>query len=110
MNKFALSLPTYGEIEGPANIPTGGFSDGYANTILSWALQVGFALAVLVVLLMLIFGGIQWITSEGDKEKIANARKRILFSILGLVIIVLSVLVVNTLLSFFGMPQFTPEP
>ncbi|MBI4066794.1 hypothetical protein HY407_00270, partial [Candidatus Gottesmanbacteria bacterium] len=41
-------------------------------------LTVAFAVAVLVVLVMLILGAFEWITSGGDKEAVGKARGRII--------------------------------
>lgn len=42
---------------------------------------------VILVLVMLIVGAYEWITSGGDKESVAKARSRILNALIGLVIL-----------------------
>jgi type IV secretory pathway VirB2 component (pilin) len=92
-------------IEAPPGIPTGGFTNSpVGNTILANLINTAFVIGTLFALLNIIWGGINWITSQGDKEKLNLARRRILFSIVGLVIITLAVLIVNFFLTFFGRP------
>ena len=56
--------------------------------ILSAALQISLVIAGLIVLLMVIMGGIQYMTSGGDKEEAQAAQKRITAALVGLVIVV----------------------
>ncbi|MBI2442554.1 MAG: hypothetical protein HYV40_01440 [Candidatus Levybacteria bacterium] len=62
-------------------------------------------MGVILALFYLIYGGIQWITSSGDKQKVAAARNRMIYAIIGLVIIFLSIFLVNLVLYIFGAPQ-----
>ena len=60
-------------------------------------------IAVLIALFFLIWGGISWITSGGDKAKVESARGRIIASIVGLVIAFLAFFILSLALSFFGL-------
>lgn len=60
-------------------------------------------LAALVALGFLIYGGLKWIMSEGDKTAIDNARQTIVGAIIGLVIILLSYLILSIVLKVFGI-------
>lgn len=106
MKYLALTLPGDMEINGPPGVPTGGFTGAgnEGSDILGWALGLVFVIAVIVVLLFLAWAGLQWITSGGDKEKIAAARNRLVYAIIGLVVIFLSVLIINVILYFFNQP------
>ena len=44
----------------------------------------------LIVLIFLIWGAIEWLTSEGDPEKVKNARNKIVHSLFGLGILAAS--------------------
>lgn len=59
-----------------------------------------FVLVGLVALGYLVFGGFKWLTSQGEKQAVEEARNHIVAAIVGLIIIFLSYLVVNVLLSF----------
>ena len=54
----------------------------------------------IIAIIMLIMGGVQWMTSGGAEEKTTNARKLIVNSLIGLIIVllayVITVWVVNT--------------
>jgi len=60
-------------------------------------------LAALVALGFLIYGGVKWIISEGDKTAIDNARQTIIGAVIGLVIVLLSYLILSVVLKVFGI-------
>ena len=60
-------------------------------------------IAVLIALAYLIWGGIRWITSGGDKQKVTEARQHIIAAIIGLVIAFLAFFILSLALSFFGL-------
>lgn len=60
-------------------------------------------IAVLIALFFLIWGGIRWITSGGDKGKVDSARQTITAAIVGLVIAFLAFFILSLALSFFGL-------
>ena len=57
----------------------------------------------LAFLLYLVWGGIEWITSTGDKAKAESAQKRISNALVGLAIVAASWAVWNIILYFFGI-------
>ncbi len=63
------------------------------------SLFIGLAGGFTVV--MLLFNGIKYITSSGDEEKIASARKGLTYSIVGLLICVTAFVVVRNVISIF---------
>ena len=67
---------------------------GLINGLVSFVM----VLAAVMVFLYLIWGGIEWITSGGDKGKTEAARNRITNAIIGLIILVSSF----TLIGFVG--------
>ena len=67
------------------------------NIVLQNAITIVFILAGLAVLIMLIWGAFQWILSGGEKEKVEEARKRIMSAIVGIVILALAFLIVKVL-------------
>lgn len=60
-------------------------------------------IAVLIALFFLIWGGVRWITSGGDKAKVESARGTIIAAIVGLVIAFLAFFILSLALSFFGL-------
>jgi cytochrome bd-type quinol oxidase subunit 2 len=93
-----------------------GFSDisvdpgtGYATDfgrMFSSILNVVMLIAAILVFAYLIFGGIQWITSGGDKNKAEEARNKITAAIIGLIIVAASYAVVNLVVNFLGFGDF----
>lgn len=62
-----------------------------------------FIIAVVVALLFLIWGGIRWITSGGDKAQVETARNHIVAAIVGLIIVLLAYFVIQIVLGLFGL-------
>lgn len=62
--------------------------------IIANVLRLVFIIATVAVLIYLIWGAFQWITSGGDKEAVGNARKRITAALVGLAILALAFLIV----------------
>lgn len=60
-------------------------------------------IAVLIALFFLIWGGIRWITSGGDKAKVESARGTIIAAIVGLIIAFLAFFILSLALGFFGL-------
>lgn len=86
--------------------PLGGIGP---NQIIQFIIYGAFALAILAALVYLIWGGINWILSGGDKEKVDAARKRIVAAIVGLILVALAVAILNfvlVLLGFCGLFNF----
>ena len=103
---LALSIDDYGEIQRPGNIPTGGLTKGFE--VLNNVIMVVLISALVFTLAMLLWGGISWITSGGDKTKVESARKKIIYSILGLIVIFFSFFIINIVGGLFGLNPFNP--
>lgn len=67
-------------------------------------------IAVVLSLILLIIGGIQWSTSGGDKEKITSARGRIIAAIIGLLIVFLAWAIYGVLGGAFRFPSVFQIP
>ena len=63
---------------------------GRAVEILSFV--VGFA-----AILMIVYGGLKYVTSGGDATKTKNAQSTIIYALVGLVVAVLAQVIVNVL-------------
>lgn len=101
MEKIALEVPPYGKIETPPGIPTGGILDTGTNLI-NLILNLLFLAGIVLAIIFIIFSGIQWVLSSGDKQKLQAARGRLTFAIIGLLIIAASFFIVNTVISLLG--------
>lgn len=68
------------------------------NAILSFVM----VLAALLVFFYLIWGGIEWITSGGDKGQTEKARNKITAAVIGLIILAASYAILTLVLRFLG--------
>ena len=60
-------------------------------------------IAAVISLFFLVYGGIKWILSGGDKAKIGEARATIIAAIVGLIITFLSYFILGIVLGLFGL-------
>jgi amino acid transporter len=96
-----------------------GFADNL-GTVISSAINLIFMVAALIAFGFLIFGGIEWITSGGDKGKTEGARNKITAAVVGLLILAASWAIIDFTLGLLGFdggiedvmketPNFTEE-
>lgn len=97
-----LTIPGY-NIKAPGGVPTGGIENGPFETILQNGLMIFIIVVLLAASFMILFSGIQWITSGGDKNKVEAARKRLIFSVVGLTIAFLAFAIVQLIGGLFGV-------
>lgn len=69
-----------------------------ANTI-----TIVFILAAILAFVFLVWGGIEWLTSGGDKTKTEAARNRITAALVGLAIVAASWAIIKLISVFFGI-------
>ncbi len=79
------------------------------GAVLGFVVTIGFIVAVLIALGFLIWGGIKWITSGGDKGGVEAARNQIIAAVIGLVIVFLAFFILNLVLGLFGLSIFNLE-
>lgn len=63
----------------------------FVTTVLEWALSLAGTIAVILMLI----AGYQLMTSQGDKQKLQNARERITSLIIGLLFIIFSLVILQ---------------
>lgn len=68
----------------------------YMSAILKFSLRIGFALAVL----MIVYAGIKYLTSQGNQTQINDAKEILLGAIIGFTMLIL----ISVILSFLGIP------
>lgn len=74
------------------------------QTIVSLIVNSLLFVAFVAALGYLIYGGIKWIMSGGDKEGTAKAKASVTAALVGLAIVLASYLLIGLVLQFFGMP------
>lgn len=72
------------------------------GTLINGALSFIMVIAALLVFMYLILGGIEWITSGGDKTKTEGARNKITAAVVGLIILAASYAILLIILNFLG--------
>ena len=73
------------------------------GSLISGAIQLILVGAGIIAFLYLLLGGIQWITSGGDKAGVDAARQKILAAVIGLVIVFASWALIRLLEAFLGV-------
>lgn len=73
--------------------------DADLNNILNTVINVIIGLVGFVAVAVIIIGGISFITSQGDTNKVTKARNTILYGVVGLVVALLAFAIVNFVLT-----------
>ncbi len=60
-------------------------------------------LSVVFALVYLLYGGIKWITSGGEKTKVEESRNHIVAALIGLIVVVLTIFILSIVLAAFGI-------
>ena len=81
--------------------------DQSIGSIVSFLVAFIIVVAFLAALFYIVLGAFQWITSGGDKAKVDSARNHIIAAILGLIIIALSFVIINVVISALGLGSLT---
>jgi len=98
-----LADQTVDEIFGKISPPAGMNIGGGATPEASFGQLVGFGIRTLIIvagmfmLIYLLWGALDWITSSGDKEKLTKAQQKITNALIGMVIIFIVLSVFNVL-------------
>lgn len=95
MKYLTLSIPGFGKLDSDLPVPTGGFATG--QNIVSALIEVALIIAIFFSLFTIIRGGINLISSGGQKEKFQQGRERIRYAIIGLVFTFISFFFINLL-------------
>jgi hypothetical protein len=105
----AVSAPIAFAANDPANpalsvdISKAGFQITDISKLVTGLLNMVMFVAALLVFAYLIWGGITWITSGGDKGKTEEARNKITAAIVGLAVVAASYAIFLLVISFLGV-------
>jgi hypothetical protein len=75
------------------------------SPLIQGVIRIAFVVAIILTFLFLLWGGLQWIMSGGDKAKYEEARNRITAALIGLVIVALAWLLIKLVTHFLGLPD-----
>jgi len=111
-NAFAQANQNANNIAGISNNPSisitppGGFFADFSS-FGSTILRIVFVIAAILVFAYLIMGGLEWITSGGEKSKTEAARNKITAAVVGLVILVASWALMNLIISLLTQGTYS---
>lgn len=71
------------------------------------AIGLCFVVASIIFLFMMLIGGIQWISSGGDKQGLEAARGKISNALIGMVILFATFAIISLIQTFFGIQILT---
>ncbi|MBI2039678.1 hypothetical protein HYT18_01270 [Candidatus Microgenomates bacterium] len=86
--------------------PTGA---GAISNFLSRLVALIYVFAAIILIFMLLWGAWDWMTSEGDKEKIQSARNKIINAFIGILLFAVAFAVIRVLGQFTGFTFFVGQ-
>ncbi len=72
-----------------------------SGSITGAIIQMILIIGILIALIYLVWGGVRWAMSSGDRAKVAAARAQIVHALIGLVIAFAAFMIVNFVMYFF---------
>jgi uncharacterized membrane protein len=97
-----LAQVNYQQLEGGIGLK---FAGGNVGTIVGESLKYIFAVAGILLLIYLILGGFQYLTSAGDPKKAQEAQSKITQALIGFVIIFASYWIVQIVAAVLGLDK-----
>ena len=104
MEKLALTIINNGQnwtIKPPDGVPNG--APGMGQVIIKSGINILLVVAALLGLAFLAWGGLDYITSEGQKDKVSRSKRKILFAIIGLTVAFLAFMIIGIVESAFNI-------
>lgn len=92
--KYTIGVP--GEIVHINNL--------HLQDIVSFVVLLLLTAAILLSFFFVIFGGLKWMLSQGDKKQVESAQKTITFAVIGLVLVLVSFFIINLIGFAFQVP------
>lgn len=96
LEKIKVALANI-DIGGQVSQIDGGNTD--LTVTVSNVLSVVFAIVGIIAVVMVVIGGVNYVTSQGDSAKIQKAKNTIMYGIIGMVIALLAFAIVNFVLN-----------
>lgn len=79
------------------------------SKFLSNLIALIYTLAAIVLIFMIMWGAWDWLTSEGDKEKLDSARKKIINALVGIVLFAAAFAIIQVMGQFTGFTFFVGQ-
>ncbi len=88
----------------PSSIPSAlASADQAQDRLLKLGINWLFIVAGVLAVIYVLWSGIQYITSQGDPSRVSAAKQRLLYAIIGLVVVIGAYVIVNTVLGVLGL-------
>lgn len=112
-----LPVSPIGKIFGKINVPgtLGGLiknnltGAGAISQFLTNFITLLYSIAGIILVFMLVWAAFEWLTSGGEKEKVAAAQKRILHAIIGIILLAVAFAVIKIFGVFTGFTFFAGQ-
>ncbi|MCL4418997.1 pilin [Patescibacteria group bacterium] len=85
--------------------PAGSIGNICLTRVPQFLIQLVFIIGIVIAVIFLIFGGVKWILSGGDKSAVETARNHIVAAIVGLVIVVGAFFIIGLIFQLLGQPN-----
>lgn len=89
--------------------PAGGDRTAPVNIVLQLIAGSLIYAAGPIAVLMIAIGGLRYVTSRGDQNAMEEAKKTILWAVIGLVVIILSFAIVTNVIGVLNLPTAPPS-
>lgn len=108
MTNFSIANSVYAATGNDTTVDIGSQTSGFfgytcIGHLVSNLVAAGFIASGVIVFAMIVWGGIDYLSSGGDKTKVADAQKRISAAVIGLAIVASSWAIYQIILIFFGI-------
>ncbi|MFH0937084.1 MAG: pilin [Candidatus Daviesbacteria bacterium] len=99
----------FGRIIPPPAIGNLGPGSAGVSNVLSKIIQLIYSAASIIFVFMVIISAVQWILSGGDKEAVSNARKRLTWAIIGIIVLALAFVFIKAIGQITGFEFFVGQ-
>lgn len=96
----------FGRVTPPSPVAAIGFGAAGIGNFLTNVIILIYVVAAIVFVFMVVISAFQWIVSGGDKEKIAAARQRLTWAIVGITLLALAFVIINLIGQITGFKFF----
>jgi cytochrome bd-type quinol oxidase subunit 2 len=96
----AAQLIQQGDV--PSNIASATGGEGSIRALILRIVDFFLLFLGLIAVIMIIYGGIGYVTAAGNEEKVGKSKKIIMYAIVGIVIVLISFALVNTVIRGAG--------
>ena len=88
-----------GQQDMPGNIAEATGGEGSARSLIANIINFFLFFLGLIATIMIIYGGVTYVTAAVEQDKLDSAKKIIMYAVVGIVIVLLSFAIVNTVLT-----------